>query len=117
MEYRINRDPVVVRGGIVKMTDKKSLLKAAKIFVIVGAVLMIVLALSSPFYPSATLAAMAYVQIARVLFCGIAALVLSPKTGTFHWTLVLVVIGIVGGGIGGFLVLIGGVTALITRVT
>jgi hypothetical protein len=113
----------VVRGGIVEMAGKKSLLKAARIFVIVGALLMIVLgimsfvgrALSLPFYPPATLAAMAYVLIS--LLAGIAALALSPKTGTFHWTLVLVAIGIVGGGLGGFLVLIGAVTALITRIT
>jgi hypothetical protein len=104
------------------MTDKKSLLKAARIFVIVGAVFMIVLAILSflgrvPFYPPATLTAIDYARGLMSLLAGVWALALSRKTGIFHWTLVLAVIGIVGGGLGGFLVLIGAVTALITRIT
>jgi len=105
------------------MRDKKSLLKAARVLVVIGAVLMILLAmlsflgraLSLPFYPPATMLAMAYLLLS--LLAGFVALALSPKTGKFHWTLLLAAIGIVGGGLGGFLVLIGAVTALVTRIT
>ena len=106
-----------------KKNNKSSLLKAARLFVTVGAMLMIVLSILSvlgrvlplPFYSPANLTAMAYVFVS--LIGGVAALALSPKTGTLPWTLVLIVIGIVGGGLGGLLVLIGGVTALVTKLT
>ncbi|MEM3004264.1 MAG: hypothetical protein QXK96_03095 [Candidatus Bathyarchaeia archaeon] len=105
------------------MDNKSSILKAARLSVTVGAIVMIVLgllsilgrALSLPFYPAADISAMAYVLVS--LIGGVAALILSPKTGILQWTLVLIVIGIVGGGLGGLLVLIGGVAALIAKLT
>ena len=105
------------------MRDKRSLMRAAKTFVVVGAILMIVLSilsvvgrtLSLPFYPQASINSLAYVFMS--LLGGVVALFLSPRTGNLPWTLVLIVIGIVGGGLGGLLVLIGGVTAIITRLT
>jgi hypothetical protein len=105
------------------MKDKSSFIRVARLFVVIGAILMIVLGLLSvvgrvlslPFYPQAGLASVGYIIMS--LFGGLVALVLSPKTGAFPWNLLLIVIGIVGGGLGGLLVLIGGVTALITRLT
>ncbi|MBS7623778.1 hypothetical protein KEJ39_08960 [Candidatus Bathyarchaeota archaeon] len=105
------------------MDNRNSILKAARLMVTVGAIIMIVLgllsilgrALSLPFYPPANISAIVYVLVSLV--AGIAALLLSPKTGVPQWTLILIVIGIVGGGLGGLLVLIGGVAALIAKLT
>ncbi len=105
------------------MRDKKSLIKVAKLFVLTGSLLMIVLALTSvfgrvlsfPLYPAVGIMAAGY--LIASLFGGIVALALTPKIGSLPWTLVLIAIGIMGGGLGGLLVSIGGVTALVTRFT
>jgi len=106
-----------------KTKDKRSLIKLARLLVVTGSILMIALSLlgvlgrslSLPFYPAAGLTAMGYLFAS--LFGGMIALALSSKTGTFHWNLILIVIGIMGGGLGGLLVLAGGVTGLVTRLT
>jgi hypothetical protein len=105
------------------MKDKRSLIKAAKAFVIVGAFLMIILSLMSlvgrvmnlPFYPALQPASLLYVLMS--LFGGAVALALNGKAASLPSALILICIGIVGNGLGGFLVLIGGVTGLITRLT
>jgi hypothetical protein len=105
------------------MKDKRSLIKAAKAFVIVGALLMMILSLMSlvgrvmnlPFYPALQPVSLLYVLMS--LFGGAVALALSSKTGSLPSALIFISIGIAGNGLGGFLVLIGGVTGLITRLT
>jgi hypothetical protein len=105
------------------MKDKRSLIKAAKAFVIVGALLMMILSLMSlvgrvmnlPFYPALQPVSLLYLLVS--LFGGAVALALSSKTGSLPSALILISIGIGGNGLGGFLVLIGGVTGLITRLT
>jgi len=50
-----------------------------------------------------------------VIILGIVAVLLSKRVNELLWAVVLVVIGFLGGGIGGLLVLIGGVLALLAH--
>jgi len=103
--------------------SKPTLVKAAKIIVIVGAILMISLSIMSiagrilalPFYAPIGLTSGAYIFAS--LFGGILALILSRKVGGMIWTLIVIGIGIIGGGLGGLLVFIGGIIAIIARVS
>ena len=49
------------------------------------------------------------------LILGIVAVILSKRAGELVWSIVLVIVGFLGGGIGGLLVLIGGVLGLISH--
>ncbi len=51
------------------------------------------------------------------IICGIIALISLRKIRTFTWIIILVAVGVVAGGIGGILILIGGVLALIDNLT
>lgn len=101
--------------------SKPTLIKAAKIIVIVGAILMISLSIMSiadrilalPFYAPIGLTSGVYIFAS--LFGGILALILSRKVGGIIWTLIVIGIGIIGGGLGGLLVFIGGIIAVIAR--
>lgn len=103
--------------------SKPTLIKAAKIIVIVGAILMISLSIMSivgrilalPFYAPIGLTSGVYIFAS--LFGGILALILSRKVGGMIWTLIIIGIGIFGGGLGGLLVFIGGIIAIIARVS
>lgn len=103
--------------------SKPTLIKAAKIIVIVGAILMISLSIMSiagrilalPFY--APIGLTSWVYVFASLFGGILALILSRKVGGMIWTLIIIGIGIIGGGLGGLLVFIGGIIAIIARVS
>ena len=50
-----------------------------------------------------------------VIILGIIAAVLSKRVNELLWAIVLIVIGFVGGSIGGFLVLIGGILGLLAH--
>jgi hypothetical protein len=103
--------------------NKPTLIKAAKIIVIVGAILMISLSIMSiagrilalPFYAPIGLTSGVYIFAS--LFGGILSLILSRKVGIMIWTLIVIGIGIIGGGLGGLLVFLGGIIAIIARVS
>jgi hypothetical protein len=103
--------------------SKPILIKAAKIIVIVGAILMISLSIMSiagkilalPFYAPIGLTSGVY--IFALLFGGFLTLILNRKVGGMFWTLIVIGIGINGGGLGGVLVFIGGIIAIIARVS
>jgi len=69
--------------------------------------------LALPFYAPIGLTSGVYIFTS--LFGGILALILSRKVGGMIWT--LIVIGIIGGGLGGLLVFLGGIIAIISRVS
>ncbi len=49
------------------------------------------------------------------LMIGIVAVIGSRYVGTLGWSIALIVLGAIGGGIGGLLVLVGGVLGLVQR--
>ena len=71
--------------------------------------------LALPFYAPIGLTSGVYIFAS--LFGGILALILSRKVGGMIWTLIIIGIGIIGGGLGGLLVFIGGIIAIIARVS
>jgi hypothetical protein len=48
---------------------------------------------------------------------GIIAIIGARSAGTLVWAIVLIIVGLIGGGLGGFLVLIGGIIGLITALS
>jgi hypothetical protein len=48
------------------------------------------------------------------LICGVIAIIGAKSANTLVWSIVLIIVGIVGGGLGGLLVLLGGVFGLVT---
>lgn len=121
--YQINSRLCFRCKDVTLKKSKPTLIKAAKIIVIVGAILMILLSIMSiagrilalPFYSPIGLTSGLYIFVS--LFGGILALILSRKVGGMIWTLVVIGIGIIGGGLGGLLVFIGGIIAIIARVS
>ncbi|WP_455278902.1 hypothetical protein [[Eubacterium] cellulosolvens] len=103
--------------------NKSTLIKTAKILVIIGSILMISLSIMSivgrildlPFYPHIGLTSGVFIFAS--LLGGILALILTRKVSGIIWTLVIIGIGIIGGGLGGLLVFIGGIIAIIARVS
>ncbi len=69
--------------------------------------------LALPFYAPIDLTSGVYIFAS--FFGGIFALILSRKVGSMIWTLIVIGIGIIGGGLGGLLVFIGGIIAIISR--
>ncbi len=51
------------------------------------------------------------------LVCGVIAIYGARSSGNLAWAIVLIIVGGIGGGFGGFLVLLGGVLGLISAVT
>jgi len=49
------------------------------------------------------------------LILGVVAIILAKRAGDLVWSIVLIVVGYLGGGIGGILVLLGGLVGLICR--
>jgi hypothetical protein len=103
--------------------SKPTLIKAGKIAVIIGGILMIFLSIMSiagrvlalPFYSPIGLTSGLYILAS--FFGGILALILSKKVGSIIWTLFVIGIGVIGGGLGGLLVFIGGIIAIIAKVS
>lgn len=48
------------------------------------------------------------------LICGIIAIIGAKSASTLVWAIVLIIVGLIGGGLGGFLVLLGGILGLVT---
>jgi hypothetical protein len=99
---------------------KGTLAKLAYILAIVGGVIMIGLSLLEMLSYAVTMPLAS--PIGRsfgvgivTMILGIVAVVLSKRVSELVWALVLIVIGLLGGGVGGFLVLIGGVLGLLSR--
>jgi hypothetical protein len=99
-----------------------SVSRLAYILALIGGILMVILGLLSfvassfdsfgPFLHWG----FAYGSIVTII-CGAVAIIGSKNANTLAWALVLIIVGIIGGGIGGFLVVIGGLLGLITTLT
>jgi len=92
----------------------------AYILAIIGGIIMVILSLlgmvsyavALPFQSPIT----GYFGVGIIsLILGIVAVILSKRAGELVWSIVLVIVGFLGGGIGGLLVLIGGVLGLISH--
>jgi hypothetical protein len=99
-----------------------SVSRLAYILALIGGILMVILGLLSfitssfdnfgPFLHWG----FAYGSIVTII-CGAVAIIGSKSANTLAWALVLIIVGIIGGGIGGFLVVIGGLLGLVTTLT
>ncbi len=58
----------------------------------------------------------AYGEIVTIVM-GIIAVIGAKSVNTLVWAIVIIIVGLIGGGIAGFLVLIGGILGLVTALS
>lgn len=81
--------------------------------VLFGGLAFLGLAFSLPFQsPLQSLNLLGHDLITVIL--GIVSIVASKQAGKLEWSIVLIIVGYLGGGIGGLLVLVGGILGLIS---
>jgi hypothetical protein len=99
------------------MTDR-SLTRIASILVLVGGVIMVAFGILAILESS--IGGMYFhwdfaYGGALTLVCGIIALIGSRSVGVLVWSIVLIIIGVLGGGLGGLLVILGGIIGLLAK--
>jgi len=103
---------------------KKVFLKLSSILCFIGSIIMIIISMLELvgivihfFLPLKVFTYFRFIGSTRILItliCGLIALYGSKRVKSFSWTIVLIIVGLIGDGIGGILVFIGALLAAIS---
>jgi hypothetical protein len=99
---------------------RTSLGQIAYILTLIGGILLVIFGLlnllaiefGGPSFFYWTVYSFAYSGIV-MLICGVIAIIGSRSVTTLVWSIVLIIVGLIGGGLGGLLVVLGGIIGLI----
>ena len=101
------------------MVKRAELGRAAYYLVLMGGILLVLLSLLGLVGYAVSIAVpfggMSFGFAFLPLVLGIVAIVLAKRATELVWSIILIVVGYLGGGIGGILVLLGGLLGLLSR--
>jgi uncharacterized membrane protein len=102
---------------------KGEMSKGAYVLVLVGGIILLlfgllaILGVRTPATVPSLLSVWGLTGGFVVFICGVVAIICARWVCTIVWSIVLIVVGLVGGGLGGILVILGGIIGLVVAVT